>query len=180
MRILRGVRIYPIYRGKFGHYNWLGFSSSVHPLIIKICNYLPLSVVVRLFVFYFHLSNWAFSSELVLLAFIIPSLLHYTTHVARSLCGDKNCGLREHRGPSAGEPWLFFVTLFSFLYTILTSTKRDASAVENLGSPRFWETDKTRTDTICCWYSNRSQKDKDFPVILRNDGIVWPWGIMIY
>ena len=33
MGILRGVRIYPIYRGKFGHYNWLGFSSSVHMVV---------------------------------------------------------------------------------------------------------------------------------------------------
>lgn len=41
------VRIYPISRGKFGHYNLLGFSSCVKPLITKICNSLPLSIVVQ-------------------------------------------------------------------------------------------------------------------------------------
>ena len=42
------VRIYPIYRGKFGHYNWLGFSSSVYPFVTKICNFLPLRIVVQI------------------------------------------------------------------------------------------------------------------------------------
>ena len=43
-------------------------------------------------------------------------------------------------GPSAaGARWLFSPTFFFFFYTILTSTQRGASAVENLGSPRYWD-----------------------------------------
>ena len=42
------------------------------------------------------------------------------------------------RGPSAeGARWLFFFKIFFFFYTILTFTGRGASAVENLGSPRY-------------------------------------------
>ena len=41
------VRIYPISRGKFGHYNLLGFSSSVYPFVTKICNFPPLRIVVQ-------------------------------------------------------------------------------------------------------------------------------------
>ena len=48
MGILKGVRIYPISRGKFGHYNLLGFSSSVHPFVTKICNSLPLRTAVQI------------------------------------------------------------------------------------------------------------------------------------
>ena len=47
MGIFDAVRIYPIYRGKFAHYNWLGFSSSVYPFVTKICNFLPLRIVVQ-------------------------------------------------------------------------------------------------------------------------------------
>ena len=48
MGIFRGVRIYPIYWGKFGHYNLLGFSSSVDPFFTKICNYLPQMIAVQM------------------------------------------------------------------------------------------------------------------------------------
>ena len=41
-------------------------------------------------------------------------------------------------GPSAeGEGWLFLHIFFFFFYTILTSTGRGASAVDNSGSPYY-------------------------------------------
>ena len=42
------VQIYPISRGKFGHYNLLGFSLSAHPFVTKICNSLPLRIAVQI------------------------------------------------------------------------------------------------------------------------------------
>ena len=48
MGILRGVRNYPIYRGKFEHYNLLGFSSSVHPFVTKTCDSFRLRIAVQI------------------------------------------------------------------------------------------------------------------------------------
>ena len=41
------VQIYPGKWGKFGHDKWLGFSSSLYPFVTKICNFLPLRIVVQ-------------------------------------------------------------------------------------------------------------------------------------
>ena len=38
---------------------------------------------------------------------------------------------------AAGARWLILLTFLFFFYTILTSSERGASAVENLGSPRY-------------------------------------------
>ena len=48
MGILKGVRIYPGERGKFGHYNLLGFLSPVNPFVTKIYNSLPLWIAVQI------------------------------------------------------------------------------------------------------------------------------------
>ena len=62
----------------------------------------------------------------------------------REKCGPRESGRKwEHcavgvlRGSSAaGARWFVLLTFFFFFYSILTSTKRGASAVENLGCPR--------------------------------------------
>ena len=64
--------------------------------------------------------------------------------LARRQRGEKNCDPRE-RGRTLEHfaarrvRWLFLLTFFSFLYNTFTSNERGASAVENLGSPRYWD-----------------------------------------
>ena len=55
------------------------------------------------------------------------------------------------RGPSAVRArWLFLRTFFFFFYTIITSTERGASAVENLGSSRYWDRRNLSQLKNCC------------------------------
>ena len=48
MGILKGVRIYPLSQGKFGHCNLLGFLSPVNPFVTKIYNSLPQRIAVQI------------------------------------------------------------------------------------------------------------------------------------
>ena len=73
--------------------------------------------------------------------------IHFTVFLsgaaklARRQRVEKKCSPRQrgrkldHR--AARARWLFLSTFLFFSYTILTSTERGASAVENLGSPRY-------------------------------------------
>ena len=69
-------------------------------------------------------------------AAINGELLLPTSVARRNSRGDNwSTALRGHS--AEGARWLFLLKFFLFFYTILKSTGRGASAVENLGSSRY-------------------------------------------
>ena len=72
----------------------------------------------------------------------MTACLNGAAKLARRQRGEKKCSPRErgrkleHRERSAVVVF-FFLKMFFFFYTILTSTGRGASAVDNLGCPRY-------------------------------------------
>ena len=81
------------------------------------------------------------SRQILKKAFLVlfTACLSGAAKLARRQRGEKKYSPRE-RGRKLEHRamwWLILPTFFFFSYTILTSTERGASAVENFGSPRY-------------------------------------------